>query len=325
MIRGVGRVSRVGLGFWQAGGRLWRGAGGGWVVRVVEEALSRGLNFFDTAEIYGWGRSELLLGEALRRVDWEGRAVVASKVPPFRTVAYSVARRSVEGVRRRLRGRLDIVQLHWPPPVWAPLCWHVRTLERLVLEGLAGAYGLSNFPAPLLGRALECSRRLEPASVQVQYSLAYRSPENRLLPLARREGLVLIAWSPLAKGALAGAARPSDPAQRGDRVFREAARDAVLQRALDEAARRTGMTRAQVALAWLVSKGALPIPGTRRPERVAEIAGAARGLPEDAVALLDRASRRYLSRWGRCYRALQWLRLVPCPLQYLALRLAGGV
>ncbi|MCE4627562.1 MAG: aldo/keto reductase [Desulfurococcales archaeon] len=324
-MRGVGRVSRVGLGFWQAGGRLWRSSGSGWVIRVVEEALSRGVNFFDTAEIYGWGRSESLLGEALERVDREGRAVVASKVPPYRTVAYSVARRGVEGVRRRLRGRLDIIQLHWPPPVFAPLCWHVRALERLVLEGMAGAYGLSNFPAPLVEKALECSRRLEPASLQVQYSLAYRSPENRLLPLARKTGLALIAWSPLVKGALAGVARPSDPAQRRDRVFREAAGDRELQEALDEAARRTGMTRAQVALAWLVSKGALPIPGTRRPERVAEIAGAARGLPEDVVESLDRASARYLTRWGRCYRALQWIRLVPCSLQYLALRLSGGV
>ena len=323
VIRGVGSVGSVGLGFWQAGGRMWRSRAES-VAGIVEEALAHGINFFDTAEIYGWGRSERLLGEALRRADPRGEAVVASKLAPFR-VTYWQMRRGLEAINRRLGRRVDLVQYHWPPPAWVPLCRVVRGLERLVQEGLAGAYGVSNFPARLLERALECAHRVEPVSDQVQYSLAYRSPENRLLPLARERRVVVIAWSPLAKGALAGAQRPRDPAQKGDPVFREAARDRLLQDTLDKVARRTGLTRAGVALAWLVAKGALPIPGTRRRERVQEYARAMHGLPEWALQELDRASERYLSRWGRTYRALQWMRLVPCWAQYAMLRLVGGV
>ncbi len=78
-------------------------------------------------------------------------------------------------------------------------------------------------------------------------------------------------------------------------------------------------------LAWLVSKGALPIHGARRREKVREYPRAMYGLPEWALQELDRASERYLSRWGRTYRALQWLRLAPCWAQYAVLRLVGDV
>jgi aryl-alcohol dehydrogenase-like predicted oxidoreductase len=323
--RGGPRVSVVGLGFWEAGGRAWRGPGGGWVRGVVEAALDAGVNFFDTAEVYGWGRSERLLGEALRAVGAGDGVVVASKVGGFRFYRGLVLR-GVEGINRRLGRTVDLIQAHWPPPVWVPLCLVVRGLEEAVLRGLAHYYGLSNYPAGLVERALECSRRIEPVSDQVQYSLAYRSPENRLKPLLDEMGLGLIAWSPLAKGALAGATRPSDPAQRGDPVFREASRDERLQEALGRVSERLGLPRATVALAWLVSKGALPIPGTRRPGRVREIALAGEvELPSWAVEELDSASSRYRTRWGGAYRALQWIRLVPCGAQYLAVRLAGGV
>ncbi len=319
------RVSVVGLGFWEAGGRSWRDPGGGWVSGVVGRALELGLNFFDTAEIYGLGRSERLLGEALRRHGAGYDVVVASKVAGYRFYRGLVLR-GVESINRRLGRTVDLIQAHWPPPAWVPLCSVVRGLEDAVLRGLAHYYGLSNYPAPLVERALECSRRVEPVSDQVQYSLAYRSPENRLVETLEKAGMALIAWSPLAKGALAGTSRPRDPAQRGDPVFREAASDKTLQTALDEASRRLGAPRASVALAWLVSRGAVPIPGTRRAERVAEIAlGGELELPGWALELLDRASRRYLERWGRCYRSLQWLRLVPCLAQYLAVRLLGGV
>ncbi|MEB3851248.1 MAG: aldo/keto reductase, partial [Desulfurococcales archaeon] len=295
------------------------------VAGVVGAALERGVSLFDTAEVYGWGRSERLLGEALRAHGAGDEVVIASKVGGFR-VARGLVARGVEAINRRLGRTVDVVQAHWPPPAWVPLCGVVRALEDAVLRGLAHHYGLSNYPAPLVERALECARRVEPVSDQVQYSLAYRSPENRLQPLLRSRGLALVAWSPLAKGALAGAGRPRDPAQRGDPVFREAARDPALQGALDRVSSRLGIPRATAALAWLVSRGAIPIPGTRRPGRVAEIALAGEvELPGWAVEELDAASRRYLERWGRCYGALRFMRLIPCWAQYLAIRLAGGV
>jgi aryl-alcohol dehydrogenase-like predicted oxidoreductase len=320
------RVSVVGLGFWQAGGRSWRSPSGGeWVHRVVGAAVEYGIIFFDTAEIYGWGRSERLLGEAVRSLGVREEVIVASKLGGFR-VNYWLMRRGIEAINRRLGFRVDLIQHHWPPPYWIPLCTVVRALERLVLEGRAAYYGLSNYPASLMEKAFECARRIEPVSDQVQYSLAYRSPENRLLPHSRERGYTLIAWSPLAKAALAGVSRPSDPAQKTDPVYRAVARDSELQDALDHVAAKHGATRAQVALAWLIAKGAVPIPGTRRKERVAEIAGAADlDLDNEDIGLLDRASSRYLTKWGRTYRALWYMRLIPATFQALALFALRGV
>ncbi len=319
-------VYPVGLGFWQA-------ASGSWGTRsspapvdeIVSAALDEGIDFFDTAEIYGWGESERLLGAALRRHDSLHKAVVASKVAGFRASRHSVLK-AARGIASRLGRPPDLLQHHWPPPLPATVCMAARALEEAVLRGLASEWGVSNYSGAELARAAECARRLEPVSDQVQYSLAYRVAERDVFPVASRLGAAVIAWSPLAKGALAGARRPSAGAQRSDPVFREAARDEALQAALDRAAERLGASRAQVALAWVIQKGAIPIPGTRRPERVREYAAAARlTLPQDVIDMLEDASRAYLERWGRSYRALHWLRLVPAPIQYIVIRASGGV
>ncbi|MEM1873722.1 MAG: aldo/keto reductase [Acidilobaceae archaeon] len=317
-------MSAIGLGFWQAGSRLWSSSMTiGDLVRALEVALETGLSLLDTAEVYGLGRSEEMLGEALRAVGREG-FVVASKVAGFRVGERDVVR-AVEAINKRLGSVVDVIQLHWPPPVWSDFCEPVRGLERAVAEGLAHYYGLSNFDAEEVERALECSKRIEPVSDQVQYSLAFRAPEARLKPLLDSRGLSLIAWSPLAKGALAGA-KPTSLAQRLDPVFGEASRDEKLQRALESAASRLGATKAQVALAWLVAKGSIPIPGFRRSERVREIAGAALlDLSESVVRELDEASRRYLERWGSRVWSSRATRLAPALLQRVAIALLGGI
>ncbi|AFK51457.1 aldo/keto reductase [Thermogladius calderae 1633] len=321
------RVSVVGLGFWQAGSRLWGSRDGGLRERVsktLEKALEHGVNLLDTAETYGGGLSEEVLGEAVRALGRDN-FVVASKVAGYRVTRHSVLK-GVEGVNRRLGFRVDVIQLHWPPPHPWPVCWAVRGLEEAVARGLAGYYGLSNFPRELLEEALECAKRVEPVSNQVQYSLAYRTPEVDLLGFMRERGLALVAWSPLAKGALAGAREASAPAQRRDRVFREALGDVRLRAALEEVASRRGATMAQVALAWLVAKGAIPIPGSRTPERVEEYAGAAElTLGEEDVRLLDEASSRYLRLWGDSYSALKYMRYIPATLQRAAIALMRGI
>ena len=325
------RISVVGLGFWQAGSTLWRGRDPGVVESVkrgVEIALGLGVNFFDTAEIYGWGRSERILGEALARagsVRGDVEPIVASKVAGFRTTRHSVVK-AAEASKRRLGRTIDLLQYHWPPPYYARLCSIIRGLEDAVDRGLAAYIGLSNFPRGLLAKALECTRRYELVSNQVQYSLAYRSPENHLKPYMEEKGLTLIAWSPLAKGALAGKTVADAPALRGDKVFRDAARDEELQEALRSIAEKHGATRAQVALAWLIAKNAVPIPGYRRAKRVEENAGAAElQLSREDIELLDKASWKYRKRYGECYSSLRSMRLIPGFLQYLAIRGLGGI
>jgi len=294
------------------------------VRRALEEALSHGINFLDTAEVYGGGLSEEVLGEAVRALGRES-FIVASKVAGYRVTGGSVVR-GVEGVNRRLGFKVDVIQLHWPPPYPWPLCWPLRGLEEAVARGLAGYYGLSNFPRSLLERALECTKRFEPISNQVQYSLAYRTPELDLVPFMREKGLALIAWSPLAKGALAGLKDAMTPAQRGDKVFSRASRDTALQEALEAVARRHSASKAQIALAWLVARGAIPIPGFRSPERVAEYARAAGiELGEDDLKLLDEVSSKYVTLWGRSYGELRLMRFIPATIQRVAITLMGGI
>ena len=323
------RSSRVGLGFWQAGGRLWgaRRMSQADVEAVVSAAASEGLNLFDTAEVYGGGRSEELLGAALRKLGLASGSVVISKVAGFR-----VSEGDIVGAARRIKSRLGfaptVLLHHWPPPRWADPCRPLRGLERAVVEGLAEYYGLSNYGESILDRVLECARRVEPVLDQVQYSLAYRTPELGVKPLLDRHGMALVAWSPLAKGALAGLREPRAPAQRMDPVFREASRDEGLQEALARIAGKRGVTKAQVALAWLVAKGAFPIPGTTKPSRAREYGGAAKlELSEEEVRVLDEASSRYLKRWGGRYQTgfTRLTSITPSILQRLLINLVGGL
>jgi aryl-alcohol dehydrogenase-like predicted oxidoreductase len=308
-------VPPVALGMWQAGGRLWGEASYSAVREVVEAAVERGLLFFDTAELYGAGRSEELLGRALRETGVLGEAFVVTKVAGFRVTRRGVVG-ALEASARRLGRRPDLVLYHWPPPYpWSP-CRVARLLEEAVERGLAGWMGVSNFNARELEEAAGCTRRHEVLVDQVHYSLAHRVPENRLIPAAERLGVTVMAWGPLAKGALAGRRAADNWARRLDPVFRAAARDQRLQEALAGAAERLGVPMAAVALAWLRRRGAVPVVGARRRRHVEAAAVAAElELPGEVEAELDRVSRRY--RRDGCYRELHWNRFIPPPVQWL--------
>jgi len=200
----------VGLGFWQLGSKLWanREPEMGRLLSGLEKALETGVNLLDTAEVYGAGASEKMLGEALRRLGAREEFVVVSKVAGFRSGEDDIVR-GAEGVRRRLGFPPDVLLHHWPPPAYSSVCSVVRGLERAVSIGLASSYGLSNYWEELVERVFECSRRIEPLVDQIQYSLAYRAPENRLMPMLAERGMGVMAWSPLAKGALAGVRKPA--------------------------------------------------------------------------------------------------------------------
>jgi aryl-alcohol dehydrogenase-like predicted oxidoreductase len=316
----------VAIGLWQVGSTLW-GYRDADILRRVREAIAYALEhgpaFFDTAEVYGGGLSERVLGEVVGNDD---RAVVVTKAAGFRTTRWSVLR-ALEASRRRLRrDAIDVALHHWPPPLHARLCSVVRALEDAVDKGLAHYVGVSNYSENLLEKALSCTRRHELVTDQVQYSLAYRVVENGLKQLAEERGLTIMAWSPLAKGALAGKTRADNRARRGDKVFEAASRDERLLETLRRVALGLKVTMAQVAIAWVKAKGAIPVVGVSRKEHAEEARKAARlELSEDAVRELDEASERYVRIWGTRYGAVQSMRLVPSLLQALAIKLMGGI
>ena len=305
-------VGRVGLGAWQAGG-------GAWLVdfselkKAYEYALDNGINFIDTAEVYGNGRSEKFVEELVRN---RPHVVVATKVAGFH---WNRVLKSTERSRRRL-GRIDLLQLHWPPPFYVPICKVIRDLERAVEKGLTAEIGVSNFDVPLMEKALTCTRKYEVVSDQVAYSPLQRAAEA-LIELGRRGGFVVIAWSPLAKGAVLKEKLRNDPARRLDPVVKRAQtpEGRRLAATIRRIAERRGVSPAAVVLAWHAAKGAYPIPGVKNVAQARDVVEAIRlMLTEGEVREIDEASAPFVA--GSLWPGV--MRVIPGFLQKLAFTLA---
>ncbi len=286
------KISRIGLGAWQAGFRSW---GSGYtredVISAYRYAFEYGVNFIDTAEIYGNGVSEEVVGEAIKGYD----VVVATKVAGFHTSEHRIFK-SAEMSRRRLGvDVIDLYQLHWPPSIYTSLCRVMKSLEKLVDKGIVRYIGVSNFDDELLERALECMSKYEIVSNQLQYSLVYRVIERKVLDFMKRNNIVLIAYSPLGKGVLAGKRVVDNRARRFDYVFQKAAKDEKLLRSLKDLSEKYGVSMASIALRWIVEKGGVPIPGVKKRSHVDAILDALDiNLNKEDIELLDKASMKYV-------------------------------
>ena len=291
-IQAVGaRLSVIGLGTWQFGSAEW-GYGRDYNERVagdiVRRALELGINLIDTAEIYGLGRSERIVGEAIR--DRRAQVFLATKLFPV-GLPFMTGGRARASARRVGTDVIDLYQQHWPSPMFPPGATMPR-FRKLVDSGLVRHVGVSNHD---LAGWQACERALggPVLSNQVRFSLAHRAPERELLPWAQREGRVVIAYSPLGQGVLSGRYQESAPANfrrvRGDFSANARARRKPLVDALREIGGGHGATAAQVALAWLVEKpNVVAIPGASSVQQLEENAAAADiQLSADEVARLD--------------------------------------
>ncbi len=287
---GGARLSSIGLGTWQFGSTEW-GYGGEYARKeagaILLRALELGVNLVDTAEIYGIGRSERIVGEAIR-----GRrdsVFLATKLFPV-GLSFQVAARAHGSARRLGVDHLDLYQLHWPSPLFPPRSTMPR-MRKLVDAGLVGHAGVSN-------HSLDAWQAAERAfggpilSNQVQFSLVNRAPELDLLPWAQQQGRLIIAYSPLAQGLLSGRYQQSPPRNfrrmRGNFSATSRLRAQPLIAALAEIGARLGATHAQVALAWLIRKpNVVAIPGASSVRQVEEnVAAADLDLSDDDDARL---------------------------------------
>jgi len=239
----------LGLGTWQLGESRSRRAA---EVGALREAFEVGYRLLDTAEMYGDGGAEEVLGEALAGALRDGLSrrqfVVVSKVYPHNASRAGVVRACERSLRRLRLESIDLYLLHWRGG--EPLAETVAGFQTLQQRGLIRHWGVSNFDVADLQDLDTWSR--DSACNQVYFSLGARGPELALLPWQRERRMPLMAYSPIDQGALA--------------------RHAALQ----TIARRHSATAAQVALAWVLSRGAdvVPIPGTRRRARLEENLGA---------------------------------------------------
>jgi aryl-alcohol dehydrogenase-like predicted oxidoreductase len=261
------KISKIGLGTWQFGSREW-GYGDAYAAKeadaIVRRALDLGVTLFDTAEIYGFGRSERILGRAIG--DRRESAFLATKLFPVVPVPPVVEQRAVASANRLGVRRLDLYQVHQPNPLFrdGTIMRGMRALQRV---GLVGEVGVSNYSLDRW-RAAEAALGSRVLSNQVRYSLVSRSPERDLIPSAESEGRVVIAYSPLAQGLLSGRynrdSRPSNRVRAANPLFLPENLDRAqgLIAALREVADAHGATPAQIALAWVIHGPAVTaIPG----------------------------------------------------------------
>jgi aryl-alcohol dehydrogenase-like predicted oxidoreductase len=265
---------------------------------TFEAALDLGIDFFDTAEIYNSGNSERSLGQFLQS---EKRAVqVASKFFPFpwRLRKRDLAAALCNSLERLGRERIDLYMIHFPvPPV--PLETWMDALADAVVAGLVRAVGISNCDAAQTRRAHAAlaKRGIPLASNQVEYSLLRRRAERQgLLDVCRELGVTLVAYRPLSSGLLSASFSPDNrPAFIRGRYYSRnyLRRISPLVKKVGEIAAAHGKTVSQVALNWVICKGALPIPGAKSPGHLAENAGALGWrLSPGELADLDRLSER---------------------------------
>jgi len=288
--------TEIGLGAWSWGDRIVWNYGKGYSDADIEDgfkiSLENGVHFVDTAEIYGNGRSERLLGQFLKRT--ETPVIVATKFfpLPWRLSKASVTRALRASLERLGLERVDLYQIHWPSPL-VPVERYVQGLASAHRLGLARAVGVSNYDKNQMQRAYTILSEYEIplASNQVEYNLLNRSVEkNGLLVRCKELGIRLIAYSPLAMGLLTGKYSPENPppGMRAGKYAGILKEIHPLIKLLTEIGQDWGgKSVAQIALNWCICKGALPIPGAKNVCQAEMNAGAAgwRLTPEQVKAL----------------------------------------
>jgi aryl-alcohol dehydrogenase-like predicted oxidoreductase len=302
---GGARLSVIGLGTWQFGSREW-GYGDtyaeGEAVQITRRALDLGINLIDTAEIYAFGRSERIVGQAI--AGRRDEAFIATKIFPVMPVSHVVLARAVASADRLGVETIDLYQVHWPNPV-VPIGTTMAGMAVLQRTGMIRHVGVSNFS---LARWQAAERALGGPVLanQVQYSLAVRGPETDLVPFAQRNDRLVIAYSPLAQGFLTakydGSKAPGG-VRAGNALFLpdNMARGAELLNTLRDVAKVHGATPAQIALAWLIHRpNVVAIPGASSVAQLESNAAAADiELSADEDQQLTGAAERFVPLSGR--------------------------
>jgi aryl-alcohol dehydrogenase-like predicted oxidoreductase len=299
-------LTTVGLGTWAMGGPWqfgWGPQDDGEAVAAILAAMDRGINWIDTAPVYGLGHSEDLVGQALRQtrckpyiatkcgVRWNDRRERMACLDPR-----SIRKECHESLRKMGIEAIDLYQMHWPDPVGEiERAW--EEMVRLKDEGLVRHIGVCNYNVEQLERIA----RMHPvASLQPPYSMLHREVEKDVLPYCARHGLGVVAYSPMQRGLLTGkfnherlAALAPDDHRRRNPDFQEPQFSATLAMVgqLKRIADRHGRNCAELAIAWILRRKEMTaaIVGARRPEQIEETAsGGDWNLTVDEIEEIER-------------------------------------
>jgi aryl-alcohol dehydrogenase-like predicted oxidoreductase len=295
------KITPLGLGAWQWGDRLMWQYGNGYTDRDVHDAfkvsLDAGINWIDTAELYGSGTSERLLGQFMHELNVQPLVATKFLPLPWRVRQDSLVKALRRSLNRLNLSKVDLYQVHFPVPIRSVETWANGLVDALE-AGLTRAVGVSNYNVEKTLRTSEAlaKRGKVLASNQVEYSLLNRSIERSgLIDLCRELEITVIAYSPIGKGLLSGKYTPDHlpPGARGRRFNR--AYLIKIQPLIDLikqiGQQHGGKTPTQVALNWVICKGAVAIPGAKNAQQAQQNAGALGWrLSSDEVKMLDEAS-----------------------------------
>jgi aryl-alcohol dehydrogenase-like predicted oxidoreductase len=296
------RVSRVGLGAWQFSD-AWGLTDYERAKEVIRKAYELGITLINTAMVYGAGMSERFIGQALRDLQIKRDEVfIVTKIPGEYLNRDDVFR-AVRGSLSRLQSdHIDALLAHWPP-AWHnyPTCEYAKAFEALIRMGKVRYIGLSNFPIALVEEFRSCLAKHDIEIFEIRYNIVERKAEEEHIPYAEANGITVLAWSPLAQGAVLGKYRPEDVSKlqdvrRGNPLFRPENYNQIVKlvEAMKEIAEKRGKTLSQVALNFIMTASpvVVPIPGAKSPQQVEENAGAAGwSLTYEEWSRLDEISR----------------------------------
>jgi aryl-alcohol dehydrogenase-like predicted oxidoreductase len=274
-------TSRIGLGTWAIGGWMWGGTDEAESIATIRSAIERGVTLIDTAPVYGFGRSEEIVGKALADGGLRDKVTIATKVglswkndSLFRDSRPVRIRREIEDSLRRLRTDvIDLYQVHWPD-LETPIADTARTLADLRREGKIRAIGVSNY-SPTQMNAFRTVAELD--AVQPPYNLLEREIEADVLPYAKRTGLAVLSYGALCRGLLSGRMKPNttfagDDLRKVDPKF-QAPRFGQYLAAVDElkklARDRFGKSVLALAMRWVLDQGpTIALWGARHPRQL---------------------------------------------------------
>ncbi len=259
-------VSAIAFGAWQIGGfPFWQDKGDDASIRAIEAALETGINFFDTAPVYGFGRSEKIVGQALKKS--RDKVVIATKCgllwkeeksgAMYKSLKpESVVREAEDSLRRLSTDYIDLYQIHWPNAD-DPVEKAIEAMMKLKEQGKIRAIGVSNFDLPLLERAMQAG---VVDSIQPKYNMLEREAGKELLPFCGKNKIGVIAYSPLASGLLTGKYARSEKFQdwRGSSGFGIFNKESI-GKAFDDVenlkllANAMGMALTHLAINWVLA------------------------------------------------------------------------
>jgi aryl-alcohol dehydrogenase-like predicted oxidoreductase len=294
-------ISPMGVGAWSWGDRLFWNYGRGYaqedVRQVFQTAVAAGINFFDTAEVYGFGGSEKMLGRLIKSSGAEINTTTKFFPYPWRFWPGAVTRALRSSLGRLQLDAVDQYMVHWPYAIMS-IETLMKAFARAVQEELARSVGVSNFNLDRMKRAQIALSDfgLSLASNQVAFSLIEQDPlHNGLLDACQDMGITLVAYSPLAQGILTGKFTSQNPPPGARRRW---SRQVDLEQLpaliglMTEIGQKYGdKSPAQVAINWTMMRGAVPIPGAKNREQMQDNLGALGWrMAEDEAQALEKAA-----------------------------------